>query len=45
MEDLLSFKKQILWVNDLIKSDKIFGNELLAQLNDFAYKQIRKSGL
>ena len=38
MDDLLSFKKQILWVNDTINSNKIFGNELLAQLNDFAYK-------
>ena len=47
MEEYLDFKRQIIGVFNFMKQDKreYFNNALLAQLNDVAYKAIRKAGL
>ena len=47
MEEYMDFKRQIIVVFDFMKKDKseYFNNALLAQLNDVAYKAIRKAGL
>ena len=47
MEEYMDFKRQITVVFDFMKKDKseYFNNALLAQLNDVAYKAIRKAGL
>ena len=47
MEEYLDFKRQIMVVFDFMRHDKheFFNNALLAQLNDVAYKAIRKAGL
>ena len=47
MDEYLDFKRQIIGVFNFMKQDKreYFNNALLAQLNDVAYKAIRKAGL
>ena len=47
MEEYLDFKRQIIAVFNFMKQDKqeYFNNALLAQLNDVAYKAIRKASL
>ena len=43
----MTYKKQITVVYDFMKKDKheFINNALLAQLNDVAYRAIRKTGL
>ena len=47
MEEILAFKKQIAGFYHIMKKDvsERIENSLIAELNDFAYKAIRKTGI